>query len=230
MNIRADSVLLEPGSRIYLYNLDATNISPLAGELNFHGYRNDGPIVWRGVTYSPWAVETDGFEKGGDRPASPTLTVGNMGGAITAMCSQFDDLIGAVFTRHSTLSKYLDPVNFPGGNPTANPNEAYPDEIWFIEQKEHHDHLAVKWKLSSALDFNGVMLPRRMIVANQCGWRYRSPECSYAGPPVAKYDDTPTNDPMLDDCSRRVSGCKLRFGANNPLPYGSFPAAGLIRT
>ena len=29
-----------------------------------------------------------------------------------------------------------------------------------------------------------------------------------------------------DRCGKRVSSCKLRFGANNALPFGSFPSAG----
>ncbi|KWW37898.1 phage tail tape measure protein [Cupriavidus metallidurans] len=36
-------------------------------------------------------------------------------------------------------------------------------------------------------------------------------------------------DQVLDKCGGRLSSCKARFGANNPLPYGSFPAADLVR-
>lgn len=230
MTIRADSQLLEPGSKVRLFKLDATVINPAAGALHFHPYNQEGPITWQGVEYFPWPIQTDGFEKTSDRPPTPSLTVANVDQSITAMCLQFDDLVGAILTRKSTLSKYLDAVNFVDGNPGANPDEQYPDEVWFLDRKESEDRYAVKWALSSALDFNGVVLPGRIIVANQCAWMYRSAECGYAGPPVAKYDDTPTTSSALDNCSRRVSGCKLRFGEDNPLPYGSFPAAGLIRT
>jgi lambda family phage minor tail protein L len=61
-------------------------------------------------------------------------------------------------------------------------------------------------------------------------WRYRDPEgCGYAGGAVAKVDDTATTDLAQDDCSRRVSGCKLRFGATAELPIGIFPGAGVLR-
>jgi lambda family phage minor tail protein L len=30
-------------------------------------------------------------------------------------------------------------------------------------------------------------------------------------------------------CGKRLKSCKLRFGDTNPLPFGSFPAAGLVR-
>lgn len=231
MTIRADSALLEPGGRVHLFKLDATVIDIGAGILHFHGHNQEGSIFWQGVEYSPWPIEAEGFIKTGDRPPTPTISVANVGQAITAMCLQYDDLVGAVLTRKSTLTKFLDPVNFPGGvNPTANPAEEFPDEVWYLDRKEHEDYRIVKWSLASALDFNGVELPRRKIVANQCWWQYRDANCGYAGPPVAKYDDTPTSDPALDMCSRRATGCKLRFGEEAELPYGSFPASGLLRS
>lgn len=230
MSIRADSQILEPGFRVRLCKLDASSINIGAGTLLFHPYPEEGSIIWQGEEYSPWPVTIEGLSKTGDRPPTPKLTVANVNGSITALCLQFDDLIGAVVTMKSTLTKYLDAVNFPGGvNPTADPGEHFPDEVWYLDRKEHEDYTVVQWSLASALDFNGVVLPSRIIVANQCQWMYRSAECGYAGPPVAKLDDTPTADANLDNCSRKVSGCKLRFGENGELPFGSFPASGLIR-
>jgi lambda family phage minor tail protein L len=43
---------------------------------------------------------------------------------------------------------------------------------------------------------------------------------------VADENDTPTSDSAKDKCSHRISGCKLRFGAGNPLPFNGFPNAG----
>jgi lambda family phage minor tail protein L len=231
MTIEADSALLEPGNRLQFMVLDATMINPTAGILYFHGYNQEGKITWQGRDYFPWPLEATGFQRTTERPPTPTLAVSNINGSITSLCLMYEDLVGAVLTVKSTLAKYLDAVNFPGGvNPTASPTEEFPDEIWYIERKESEDRQTVKWNLSSALDFNGVQLPRRLIVANMCYWKYRSAECSYAGGPVADIHDNPTSNPALDDCSRKVSGCKKRFGDNNPLPYGSFPAAGLMRT
>jgi lambda family phage minor tail protein L len=41
----------------------------------------------------------------------------------------------------------------------------------------------------------------------------------------------PSSDPTFaqDQCGKRLGSCKLRFGATAELPFGSFPAAGLIR-
>lgn len=40
-----------------------------------------------------------------------------------------------------------------------------------------------------------------------------------------------TNDPLYtrDQCSKKLSSCKLRFGDNAQIPFGSFPGAGLIK-
>lgn len=49
------------------------------------------------------------------------------------------------------------------------------------------------------------------------------------------YDDAftalPTDDPLysLDICGKRITSCKLRFGEDNPLSFGGFPSASLIK-
>lgn len=68
-------------------------------------------------------------------------------------------------------------------------------------------------------------------MSNVCPWAYRGPECGYTGGPVADVNDEATSNPALDDCSKRVSGCRLRFGSDPAgLPYGGFAAAGLTRS
>ncbi|ASK92623.1 phage minor tail protein L [Xanthomonas campestris pv. trichodesmae] len=232
MSLLADIQTLEPGARVTLFELDATSLG--ADSLLFHAHLQTNPIVWQGQVYDPWPVEATGFERTSDQPPNPRLRVGNIDGTITALCLLFDDLVGARLIRRQTLAKYLDPVNFAGGNPTADPEEHFPDEIWFIERKVSEDHTQVEFELATAADLNGEQLPGRQIIANTCSWiirgGYRGPYCGYNGPPVADINDNPVSEPSLDVCGGKVRSCKLRFGANNPLPYGGFPAAGLLRT
>ncbi|MEN5285745.1 phage minor tail protein L [Stenotrophomonas lactitubi] len=119
-------------------------------------------------------------------------------------------------------------------NPTADPNEHFLDEIWFIERKVAEDKQTVEFELTTAIDLNGEQLPGRQVIAGVCGWLirggYRGPYCGYNGPAVADANDVPTTDPSRDQCGGRVGSCKMRFGADKPLPYGGFPAAGLLRT
>jgi len=39
-------------------------------------------------------------------------------------------------------------------------------------------------------------------------------------------NDQPTTVPSQDSCGKRLDSCRIRFGANNELPYGSFPGIG----
>lgn len=232
MPLSSDIQSLEPGSRVSLFELDSTRIG--GDILLFHAHLQSGPIFWQGRQYDPWPIECDGFARSSTQPASPTLRVSNIDGTITALCLLFDDLVGSKIIRRQTLVKYLDAANFGGVNPTADPDEHFPDEIWYIERKAAETNETVEFELASAADLNGEQFPGRQIIANACGWilrgGYRGPYCGYAGPPVADINDQPTSDPSKDVCGGRLGSCKLRFGANEELPYGGFPAAGLIRS
>lgn len=222
MTLAYDVQTLEPGGLVELFELDGSVLG--AEVLYFHGYTQVGTITWKGIAYSPWPIKAEGFEATTDQPPQPMLSVGNVDGSISLLCYQFADMVGTTLTRRRTLSKYLD------GQPGADPTQEMPSDIWFIERKASEDNQVVQFELSSPMDFGGVQLPRRQIIANQCSWAYRSAECSYAGGPVAKIDDTATSDPALDRCGKRLTSCKLRFGANAQLPFGGFPAAALIRS
>lgn len=226
--IKSEILKLEPGALVDLFELDAT---ALGGDYNrFHAHTQYQSIWWQGNEYSPWPLEVSGFARTSDKPAMPTVRVGNANGSISALCLYFDDLVGAKFIRRRTLGRFLDAVNFADGNPEADPTEEMPPEVWYIERKTGESKIAVEFELASALDFNGVMLPRRQIIANMCPTTYRSAECGYTGPPVADVNDQPTTDPALDRCGKRLSSCQLRFGATGELPFGGFPAAGLMRS
>ncbi len=232
MTILADIQTLEPGARFVGFELDARNIG--ADQLFFHAHRQATPIFWQDEEYGPWPIEATGFERTSDQPPAPRLKVGNIGGTITAMCLLFDDLVGAKVIRRQTLVQYLDAANFESGNPTADPEEHFPDEVWFIERKVSEDRETVEFELATAIDLNGKQLPGRQIIAGMCGWvtigGYRGPYCGYSGPPVADINDNPTSDPSADQCGGRLGSCKLRFGQTDPLPYGGFPASGLLRS
>ncbi|GAB7128032.1 phage minor tail protein L [Silvimonas sp. JCM 19000] len=232
MSITADVQKLEPGALIELFELDATQIG--GDLLRFHANTVVGSIWWQDNEYSAWPVQAEGFARTSDsQQPSPVLSVGNVQGTISALCIYLDDLVGAQVVRRLTFGRYLDARNFADGNPEADPAQEFPPEIWLIEQKTSETSEAVAFQLSSALDFNGIQLPRRQIIANVCGWLaiggYRGTYCGYTG---TKYFDSMGNavsDPALDRCGGCLSDCKARFGDNNELPFGSFPAADLTR-
>lgn len=231
MSIESDIQKLEPGSIVDLFEVDLSSIG--GAVLRFHPGRNSvlGNIVWNGNEYAAFPVMADGFEATGNgRMPRPIIRVANVTGIISSLLHDFDDLIGCKVTRRRTFSKYLDAVNFPGGeNPSADPTQEFPPEIWFIDRKSVETKMMVEFELAASWDVQGVLLPRRQAIANTCGWRYRSADCGYVDGPVADINDLPTDDPAKDLCGKRLASCKLRFGEFAVLPFGAFPAVGLIR-
>jgi lambda family phage minor tail protein L len=218
--------LLAPTALIELFVLDLT---VLGGSIfYFHsGMSQVGTnIVWQGKTYAPMPIEASGFEMSskGVLP-QPKISVANIGGLISAELMLFNNLTGAKVTRKRTHARFLDAVNFPNGNPTADPSQYYPDDVWFVEQKVKENKYQVDFSLSSVFDVNGVMLPYRQVVQNSCTWVYGGPQCSYTGAKYFDINDNPVATAALDVCGKKLSSCKCRFGAGNPLPYGGFPGA-----
>ncbi|MBB3260007.1 lambda family phage minor tail protein L [Paraburkholderia bannensis] len=221
MTITADIQQLEPGNIVQLFEVDCTAIG--GDMLRFHGHLQSSSIWWQGNEYKPWPIQATGFMRTTDaQQPTPTLTVGDIGGTISAICVFLDDMVGATVRRRRTLKRYLDAVNFPNGNLTADPTAEMLSEIWRVEQKSNEQPgLQVAFALSTPLDFGGQQLPARQIVSI-CQLKYRGPICGYTGSAYFDANDQPVSDPALDRCSFRTSGCECRFGINNPLPFGGF--------
>jgi lambda family phage minor tail protein L len=128
------------------------------------------------------------------------------------------------------MAKYLDAVNFDGAvNPNADPTAEFADDIYFIEQKVNENKNFVEFELTSSFDVQGVRLPRRQIVQNICPWKYRGAECGYTGTNYFDINDNVVGSLAADVCGKRLTSCQLRFGDYAELPYGGFPAAGLVK-
>ena len=185
-------------------------------------------IIFNGQTFEPMALQVSGLEMRSDGKASaPTLSMANningIQGAVTAYCLQFGDFAGAKIKVITTLAKYLDAENFSAGNTSANPSEKR-EQIWFIEQKTSENAQQVTFELSNPVDFEGLKIPTRQI-SNYCNWEYRSEECGYIGAAMFTEKDEPTDNPALDRCNYRTSGCRCR---ENELRFGGFPASSMV--
>lgn len=185
-------------------------------------------IIFDGQTFEPMALQVSGLEMRSDGKASaPTLSMSNningIQGAVSAYCLRFDDFAGAKIKVITTLAKYLDAENFSTGNTSANSSEKR-EQIWFIEQKTSENAQQVTFELSNPVDFEGLKIPTRQI-SNYCNWEYRSEECGYIGAEMFTEKDEPTDNPALDRCSFRTSGCNCR---KNELHFGGFPASSMV--
>lgn len=222
---------LAPSSVIELFQLDTT---AFGGSIYYFHAGTNGlrqNITWQGQEYVAYPIQVSGFEfsAGGQIPR-PVMQVSNVTGAITTLVLAYDDLLGAKVTRKRTMSKYLDAVNFTGGvNPDADPDAEFNDDIYYVERKASETAEAVSFELSASFDVQGVKLPRRQIIQNICPWKYRSAECSYAGTNYFDKNDNPVGSLSADICGKKLSSCEVRFGTNAELPYGGFPAAGLLK-
>jgi lambda family phage minor tail protein L len=231
MGVRADTFQLAAMQLVEMFVYDDTNIGG-AQTLRWHsGTQPVGnlPVIWQGQTYNPFPIEVTGFElQSAGKLPRPTLRAANIGGVLGAYIRSIQDALGARLIRKRTLGKYLDAVNFPGGNPSADPGTFFPDELYYIARKSREDAVVIEMELSVPFDVQGVQLPRRQVIAGTCQWVYRSAGCSYTGPPVQDINGIPTTDPAKDQCRKTLSACTARFGAGN-LRTSAFPASLLAR-
>jgi lambda family phage minor tail protein L len=230
-NITSELQRLAPSAVIELFVLDLSLFKE--GVVRFHAGTNElrRQVVWQGNTYEPFPIQVEGFEfNGNGQVPRPRLKVANVTGSITALLLSYQDLVGARMTRKRTLLKYLDGVNFASGvNPTADPTAEFADDVFYIDRKSRETRDVVEFELAASFDLEGVALPRRQIVQNVCPWTYRGAECGYTGLSYFNANDAAVTSGAQDACGKRLSSCKKRFGANAELPFGGFPAAGLIR-
>lgn len=222
-----DITKIEQGAIIDLYDVDLSKIVGNKTVFRFHNGLNElrRPITWQGNIYEPYPIKVEGFERSGQGVSNrPTMSVSNAMGFVTGLIQNYDGMLGAIVTRHEVLVKCLDTVNFEDGNKYADPScERISNYV--IEQIKQQNSMMVTFELALPCESDGALIPARVIIANTCGWIYRSSECGYTGGPVADEFDNPTNDITKDKCSRCVTGCKLRNGQHGILPYGGFPTA-----
>ena len=222
-----------PGAPISLYSLDVTGLG--GGMLYFvQGAYNAKPISFGGIEYSPVDIEIEGMEaNGGGGLPTPILRIANANALPQSLINTYGDLVGCTFRRIRTFERYLD------GQPEADPGSFFGPDIFRVEQKSSENPVFVEWTLSAAVDQQGKMLPGRVVIRDTCLFRYRSyvsgvtfdyskAICPYTANSYFDKADQPTTADK-DECGRRLSSCKKRFGANNPLPFGGFPGVGRVR-
>lgn len=196
------------------------------------------PITFGGLLYEFWPFQISDIALDTEQAATPSLSVSNLDGTITALNLQFKNMLNAKVTVIDTYMQYLDAVNFPGGNPSADATMFTKQTFW-LDAKGAEDDEQVTWTMGSPADLQGLVIPTRLITS-LCEWQlrgqYRSGDgCAYAGTAYFDAKGNPVSDPALDVCGGCLSDCIKRFGAGmaNPnsakIDFGGFPAAQLIQ-
>jgi lambda family phage minor tail protein L len=219
----SDLLTLAPDAIVALYSL---NLNPIGVNFTFDFCNwkdtTGNPVVFQGVTYTALPFEVTGMELTSKGNPQPSITISNVFGIVTAIAIQYDDLIGGSLTRKRTLVKYLD------GASSANPSMEFPETNHVIWRKSQENALTITYELRQYSDLGfKSKVPQRVVKKYSCGWQYRGADCGYTGSSVATENDTPTTNPILDKCGKRLKSCKLRFG-NNPLPFEGFPGVDIV--
>lgn len=228
-----------PGDIATMFRLDTTSIG---GSVQYfcQAAANTSGFSFGGVYYTPVDVKFEGFETNGTGALpQPKMQLAATNGVFQAMVNTYGDLVGCSIHRVRTFKRFLD------GEPDADPTAYYGPDLFRVERKSSENPVFIEWELSAAIDQEGKMLPGRQVLRDTCLFRYRVWDPALAGgagafdysKAVCPYTGTngsftktgvPTTN-ANDQCGRQLSQCKLRFGANNPLPFGGFPGVARVR-
>lgn len=231
-----------PGALVFLYELDLTAFG--AGIARFTPMvSRDGPdyteVKFGGNVFTPIPLMAKGFEKSAKGAlARPRLQISNVTNLVTQLLRDYGDLKGVRLTRIRTFAQYLDAPD--GVSPDT--GQTLPVEEYIISRKAQHNKVFVEFELRAAIDIEGVVIPKRVLLRN-CMARYRiwdattetftydtsDMACPYAGSFYFDKTDSFTANPASDRCSKNVDGCKARFGERAVLPFMGFPGAARVR-
>jgi lambda family phage minor tail protein L len=123
--------------------------------------------------YIALPMDSEGFDISSDGAHSrPVLSVANIESVfLDALIGidSYEDLIGKRITRRTTLKKYL-----VGESPDlSNPPVEFPKITYIIDRIKSKTILSVEFELTAPFDVAGVKLPRRVIIANTCPFKYK---------------------------------------------------------
>ena len=212
----------DQGVLVDLWELD---LRPLGGEiLRYCNLMNElsQPVIWKGQAYQGLPIQADGFESSGQGAGNrPKVTLANVYGTVTGLSEQFGQLIGAEVWRRQTYARFLDAANFAQGNPQADPAQEIVSK-YLVERMVSLTAESAQFELAAPSEADGAVIPARLMLHDYCPFDYRGEACGYRGKPVADRFDMPTADPEKDECSRKLQGCKARFGETAALPFGGW--------
>jgi lambda family phage minor tail protein L len=124
-------------------------------------------------TYTKLPIEFSGYSQSMEGALDrPTLTVANVLTTFSdALGTNNDALVGARLTRRRTLASQVGiaPASAPGSNA---PTE-FPLQVYIIDRVQSETALAVVFELANPFDLEGVTVPSRQVIPNNCSWAYQ---------------------------------------------------------
>jgi hypothetical protein len=86
------------------------------------------------------------------------MAVANVTGLLTGINHDFDDMLGVVITRRQVPVKHLDAVNFPNGNPDADPTQEAVSR-YVVEEMTEETFEQVTYTLATPIDCDNAIIP-----------------------------------------------------------------------
>lgn len=186
---------LQPGSLLNLYRLYPDYVSKPDYFFDIHdGSVFQKGVVWQGLTYQPMGIEAEGFETSANgRLNRPKMRISNKDYFVTNLAENNEDFKNGKVIRKRVFLKFLDDINFDGGNPfgEADPTAELFNEEYLVSQKTQENKTFVEFELTSPLDLDEFEVNNRRIFSKYCYWKYRGEGCGYQGPPLQKADGKP---------------------------------------
>jgi lambda family phage minor tail protein L len=181
---------LQPTAILDFYQIYPDVINHPTQVINIHAGSIFGEqVTWQGVKYIPVPIEVEGFEITANTTLPrPKIRIANVDYLVTDLLQRYSDLKNAQIIRKRTFVKYLDDVNFDGGNPfgSADSSAELSSEKYLIGQKTQENKVYVELELTSPLDLENFEVNHRRILGKYCYWMYRGEGCRYDGPPINK--------------------------------------------
>lgn len=255
-----EATRFDPSGRVRLIHIDAQDVEPGDGAIGaghhyFHycfiphtaediaaaGGDEDKlkpkSIFFGGQEFEFWPFDLSGLNFSTSTAAEPQLTIVDIGGVITRLSLNHDQLLGAKVEIIDTFAKFLDNGTDP------DPTQKRVQEFYIDSQVGRNPGKQITFALSSPADMEGQVVPRRQIM-NMCEWalngKYASGDgCTWnLAKQGIKYYDERGNEVIamnMDRCGGCLSDCYLRFGQGlaDPkaavLDFGGFPGSRLIK-
>lgn len=169
-------------------------------------------ITYDSVVYSRFPVKFSEVSQNSDGSIDKaSVTVANVSREIQFYVEKFSGLRGCTVTVKAVYERFLDylySVSDTGEvttqvNPEADSLARMEDQ--FLIDSYLATEEVIVFQLDPIIDFD-IKLPRRRFLADACYWRFKGPECGYAGEATF--------------CDKTLKTCKS-FG--NQSRYGGFP-------
>lgn len=206
-NVASEAMSLEPSQLLEFYLIyygwpdDQTSVLAVCPFQN----NLQAKIFWQDQEYISLPIEGEGFSSKGDNNLPrPRIRISNKDNLISKYLKVFNNLVGAKIVRKRTFAKFLDGVNFEGGqNPywdistqqTVSSSTSYlPDQTFYINRRVVETKDTVELELSTVFELDNVFIPNRTVYSRYCSWIYRGYGCRYSGEPKTTSNSQPFTD------------------------------------